>query len=278
MRLLILPLIVLSMTCFSQELFQTDWSGGPGSTGPDWMFGNRFLESQDIDWSTISGQISILPSWKGIVRCGPVLPATDDAVCSGTLVSSLGLVPMGTNWTIEWGDIEWIAYEPDGSDVYFQLRTGNSPETMGSWGDPITESGTYLGDLLPDTILMIQYMVTLESDSYDPDSFPVLYEVTIWGWYPGGIDDNPAGPVTEGLLEARSNPGRGAIGLRTSLPTLTQAVLEVFDMAGRKVSTLFAGELPGGESEFTFAAPPGTYVARLVTDVSEERVSFVLTE
>jgi hypothetical protein len=243
----------------------------------DW-WGDWFWESQNIDWSSFPGQISLQQVPASDPGPAPSFPSREDDLCSGTLVSSLAWVPMGTDWEIEWGDITWSAFEPDSAEIYFQLRTGDDPTSMGEWSDPIYESGTYLGDLLPDDIHLIQYTVCLQSDSFDPDSWPIVYEVTIEGWYPGGIGDDPTGTSPWSFLQVLGNPGEGSVRLSVSNPLTAFTELGVFDLSGRLVSLLFSGELAGGVSEFEFSGSPGAYLARLLTGPVEERAAFVLIE
>ena len=243
----------------------------------DW-WGDWFWESHNIDWSSFPGQISLQQVPASDPGPAPAFPSREDDLCSGTLVSSLAWVPMGTDWGIEWGDITWSAFEPDSAEIYFQLRTGNDPYSMSAWGEPIYESGTYLGDLLPDDIHLIQYTVCLQSDSFDPDSWPIVYEVTIEGWYPGGIGDDPIGSGQGSVLQVHGNPGVGTVLLSVTGPLPAEVDLTVFDLAGRKVSTLFQGELANGRNEYVFSAAPGVYFARLVSGNTMESVALVLTE
>jgi len=278
MRAVVLLLMVTASIASSQWLEQSDWSGGPGVLHPSWSWYNRFFESQYIDWSSIPGQISLQPAPANDPEPGPAIPFWEDDLCSGTLVSSLVWVPMGTDWGIEWGDIIWECWEPEDSEISFRLRTGDDPASMGEWSDPIYESGTYLGDLLPDDILLIQYQVNLQSVSIDPDSWPVVYAVTIEGWYPGGIGDDPTGDSPQSFLQVLGNPGVGSVRLSVSNPSTEFTELGVFDLSGRLVSLLFSGELAGGVSEFEFSGSPGAYLARLLTGQVEERAAFVLIE
>jgi hypothetical protein len=242
-----------------------------GAIGPSWSWDDSFWSEEGADWS-LPGQLSIL------IADPRVLPFTDDTVYSGELCSSIAYIPMGTDWSIEWGDILWNCYEPDSTDIYFQLRTGNDPDSMSAWGEPIYESGTCLGDLQPDDIFLIQYRVVLETCSDDPDTRPVLYDITVEGRYPGGIGGDPAGVDPGPVLCVLGNPGPGSVLLSLSNPLAVGVKLDVFDLSGRLVSQLFSGELAGGGSEFVFAGPPGTYLARLVSGIAEEKIVFILID
>lgn len=73
------------------------------------------------------------------------------------------------------------------------------------------------------------------------------------------------------LLPARPNPFNPRTTIRFELPEAASVRLEIFDLAGRRVTTLVAANLPAGPHEATWdgtgrrggAAPSGNYIARL---------------
>jgi len=270
-------LMVMASIASSQWLEQTDWSGGPGMMQPSWWWDDRFQESEGIDWSSVPGEITLQYSPAQAIGQASVLPRREDDSCSGTLVSGMAWIPMGTDWEIEWGDILWEADEPEGSELYFRLRTGDDPSSMGAWSDPIYESGTYLGDVLPDTVLLIQYLACLQSDSFDPDSWPVLYEVIVEGWYPGGIPGSPQ-DSPDPVLQVETNPGHGSASIRVCSEADMPGELEIFDLSGRFVVGFTVAGSSGMDEVFEFSAPPGTYVARFVIGTVESNSVFVLIE
>jgi len=224
-----LLLLILFSTVMGQMLEQTDWSGGPGQQGPVYWFDDTFWSSQLIDWSS-QGSIKLLPDWPESGNSAGEFPLSKDFPDSGSLVSSLVWIPMGTDWEIEWGNIEWVSNEPDCTSVSFQLRTGMSPGAMGDWTDPITESGTYLGSILPDTILLLQYRAILETT--DSTATPELESVLIDGWYPGGVEEDQARIPNPGLLWVVSNPA-SALNVIIHVPEPGYFDLQVFDISGR---------------------------------------------
>jgi len=74
-------------------------------------------------------------------------------------------------------------------------------------------------------------------------------------------------------LSAWPNPGRGGVALSWSLPADGDAELALFDLTGRRVASLHTGAATAGphttrwngRDERGYAAPPGLYLARLVT-------------
>lgn len=85
--------------------------------------------------------------------------------------------------------------------------------------------------------------------------------------------DAPGTAVSKLALSAWPNPGRGVLALSWSLPADGAAELALFDVSGRRVALLHAGFAAAGpqvtrwdgRDERGGAAPPGLYLARLVT-------------
>jgi hypothetical protein len=84
------------------------------------------------------------------------------------------------------------------------------------------------------------------------------------------------------LAQSYPNPARTRATIKFTLPAATTAELEVYDLSGRRVATLFAGAAEAGEREVVWeltgddgaAVPPGVYVYRLRTpdDVAARRL------
>lgn len=76
--------------------------------------------------------------------------------------------------------------------------------------------------------------------------------------------------VPEVLVNAFPNPFVDQVTIMVQLPTSTRAVLEVYDLAGKKMAQLFEGNVDGGQVyEYTWKAKnmiPGVYIYRLQTD------------
>lgn len=109
---------------------------------------------------------------------------------------------------------------------------------------------------------------------------------SLWTWYHTRymVLDAPvvSVPRVEARLQAAPNPARATTSLRFALPREAAVSLRVHDLAGRLVATVHEGVLAGGShslqwdghSDGGLTAPPGLYLARLVTPrgVSTARV------
>lgn len=260
---------VFCFTVAGQYLEQTDWSGGPGEEGPLYDFYNTFWTSQQIDWST-TGKIFLEFERTHQNPSESFLPETSTYPDSGVLESALAWVPMATDWGIIWGNIEWVSNEPVNTSVGFQLRTGMTPVTMGEWTDTITESGTSLGDILPDTILLIQYRAILSTT--DSDLTPELERVQIEGWYPGGIEGSVLPSEQYEALSITPNPSFGSVTVNVNLlSSSNRASVWVYDFAGKLIRTAFEGELQQGSHSFRLTdLTSGVYFVRLESDCATD--------
>jgi hypothetical protein len=92
-----------------------------------------------------------------------------------------------------------------------------------------------------------------------------------------GIGD---GPVPAGQLAVYPNPAVGYSTISFSMTTAGPASLEIFDLSGRLVDTVFSGILGQGGHSMTWAGngtggAAGIYFARLVTSGGETTVRLV---
>jgi hypothetical protein len=86
-----------------------------------------------------------------------------------------------------------------------------------------------------------------------------------------GSHDGPGMPITFALLPARPNPGAHRFLVSYILPKEAAINLSVYDVAGRRVSTLFDGLQAAGRHELSWnsddaqgrSVPSGTYIVRL---------------
>ncbi|UCE28099.1 MAG: T9SS type A sorting domain-containing protein, partial [Candidatus Coatesbacteria bacterium] len=75
---------------------------------------------------------------------------------------------------------------------------------------------------------------------------------------------NEALPTTYALYQSRPNPARGTATIAFDLPEVAAVTLTVYDVAGRKVSTVVNETLAAGEHERTISGlAPGVYVYKM---------------
>jgi len=95
----------------------------------------------------------------------------------------------------------------------------------------------------------------------------------------GGIEDTTQGTGnTSRALEITSNPSRGSAGIVVNLIAGEQVVLDVYDLSGRLVETLYNGQLASGENTFSFSGCSGIFTAVLRHCGQEEMLKFVLSD
>ena len=86
------------------------------------------------------------------------------------------------------------------------------------------------------------------------------------------------------LLPARPNPFNPRTSIAFELPAAAQVRLDIFDLAGRRITTLLSASLPAGPHAATWdgtdarggAAPSGNYVARLTAGTQARSIGLQL--
>ena len=83
---------------------------------------------------------------------------------------------------------------------------------------------------------------------------------------PARVDMQSGVKASFALAQNVPNPARGATTIAFSVPTACDAAITVYDIAGRKVATAFAGAAKAGENEVSLnvsSLAPGVYAYRL---------------
>ncbi|OGD72503.1 MAG: hypothetical protein A2Y64_03135 [Candidatus Coatesbacteria bacterium RBG_13_66_14] len=65
------------------------------------------------------------------------------------------------------------------------------------------------------------------------------------------------------------SPSSGSFTVDYTLPENGRINISLYDLSGRRIATVFEGEMAAGRHEFSFDAstlPPGVYLARMATD------------
>ncbi len=143
---------------------------------------------------------------------------------------------------------------------------GYGPNTWAGWAAPLWDSTAHTADETHRVLVVF---------STQPDSIRQLD--SLWTVFNAGGITLDAPPVTAApaiRLALAPNPSRGPVQVTWSLPRAQHARLDVLDVSGRRVATLFDGAAPAGEMRAAWdgrdatsgtEAAPGLYWARLVT-------------
>ena len=187
----------------------------------------------------------------------------------GELVSSI----LDMTSSVCWDSITWICEEPFGADIFFQIRTSNNPEDMGSWCDTIFEPVSLAG-LIDSTHRYIQYRVGMTSE--DGLKTPILDEVRIY-WNYLGIE------FVEGAEEfsvtVAPNPSGGVVSIYVPSVFAEETRILVYDITGKLVRDL--SEIDGSvfvwncEDSSGNEVPSGLYIIQGTAGYRSLSVSFV---
>lgn len=137
----------------------------------------------------------------------------------------------------------WITVDPSAPDGFIPIDTWSDQY---SWVDA--------SDVL--------------GNSFQPD----FYSGGIWVSSPTGVEDNQVTLPTEVSLDQnRPNPFNPTTTIEFTLPRSAHVDLGVYDVLGRLVTSLAAGEFPAGTHQVVWnsdGAPSGVYFYRLNTERS----------
>lgn len=154
--------------------------------------------------------------------------------------------------------IEWAGVETAASPLCFQVRCSDDPEDMGAWSPEIPAPANLDGHVGR----YIQYRALLRTS--DTRFSPILSELTVLT-NPVGIEDEPV-PVPDTPSQiCIPNPASGAVTITFILPHDCHVDLGLFDILGRRVSTLAMAYYSAGSHSIRVSGLlAGTYVCRLI--------------
>ena len=240
--------------------------GPSGTPGP-----GNCITYGDFDSDGIQEPASVMssPSHGTLEWCNLT---TSDFPPTGSLTSSIFVVPFGTDYQVVWGSLFWYSYEPEGTSIGFQIRASSDYNDMGEWSDTLSVT-TELDSLLPSDGIYVQCRAILSTDN--SQSTPILNSFYADGWVPGGIEQNLT-PVGHSLISA-CNPSESSITLEINLCEAAPTRLSIFDISGRKADEVDFGNLPVGVT--VYQSPPlapGVYFARLAAGNLETGIRLVV--
>lgn len=179
------------------------------------------------------------------------------------------------SWDGRW--LEHISVAATGSFSVAQIYPGSMPpgtpivrgsgaESLAGWVAPLVAAGPH------DTDATSRVMVAFSTTPGDTASLDSL-----WAFFNADgawtLDVPRAAPPAPPRLAVTPNPAAGPARIAWTMAAPARATLEVLDVGGRRIATLFEGEAAEGPHARSWsgrdalgrAAPPGVYLARLVT-------------
>jgi hypothetical protein len=172
-----------------------------------------------------------------------------------------------------WDSIAWTAEEPEGTDLFFQIKSSNDWEDMGVWCDTIFEPGSLAG-IIDSTHRYIQYRVGMTTESRF--GTPVLDEVRFY-WSSMGIEGGST--AEEFVITAVPNPSAGGVSIIVPSFYAEDVELCVYDLSGKAVRKLSQRNgntfIWDGSDSSGHEAPTGTYIIHGIVEDRSATVRFV---
>lgn len=215
-------------------------------------------------------------------RGGPLLDvqlevqATTGGAANGTVLARASLPPFGgTNPVVSFDVSPYNLAVTAGEELAFVLRSNAAGGT--DYLLRAVPGNTYLGGHL-----------TNSSGGFPPGGvWDAIFETFVYAG-PTGVDEPPSPLAGAGphLLPAAPNPVRRDTRLGFTLPAPAAVSLVLYDVAGRRVRTLFQGELAAGTHEPLWdrtaddgqPVPAGVYFYRLVVGGESRSRRLVVTD
>jgi poly-gamma-glutamate synthesis protein (capsule biosynthesis protein) len=168
-------------------------------------------------------------------------------------LASTDLAPRFTgtcDWTAQWTDLD-----TPNQGVYFELRCAMEPPSSGTgltwfddlalveWEDWVTAGSGSIAVPSPNNHRYLQVRAS------GPGTVAIVYEETAYTGATAAVAADPAPPPGGARLSSHPNPFNPRTTLELDVPGRGAQPVEVaiFDVLGRRVATLFEGELPGGQ-------------------------------
>ena len=218
-----------------------------------------YVYAEDIDgdgYSEVLGAANIADDIVWWNECDFYAP-------EGSLESSI----LDTGGDPQWASIDWTAYEPAGTDVYFKYRTSNQYQSMGAWWGPIYEPVNLSG-----LHRYFQYKVVMETT--DTTNTPTLFDITL-NWDLEGIEEDH--PDCFVLLPFSPNPATGSISAAIAVPEFSEVQLLVYDAIGRLVAMTSPAEYSIGYHQVQLnELGAGIYYCHMKADEFEAIQRFVI--
>ena len=190
--------------------------------------------------------------------------------CIGILESSI----LDTIENYDWDYIVWNSVTHLGTSISFQVRASNDYTVMGEWSDTLTVPCS-LSSILNPGDRYVQYKTILES--LNPDTTPILNDVTITWYSPGG--SGSPDPVQIILFPITPNPLSGrpliSFGLTSSAPVF----ITLFDISGRLIQERHENTYSAGYHDLLLdELSPGIYFCSMTSGKFAAIQRFIVIE
>ena len=173
----------------------------------------------------------------------------------------------------QWDSVTWIAEEPAGTDIFFQVRASNDWEDMGAWCDTLFEPQSLTG-LIDSTFRYIQYRVGMTSDT--EFATPVLEEVRFY-WTFLGIEGGEGSEEFD--VTAWPNPASSSVTISFPVPFISSTEMLIYDVSGklvRRFSSLETNTVQWDCTDETgVTVPSGLYLVQVHTGEESRTVRLV---
>jgi len=172
----------------------------------------------------------------------------------------------------QWAAVDWTGSEPYGTDLYFQYRSADNPDSLGDWSDPVY-SPCILSGLLH---RYVQYRAIFESSNRNLTA--VLSDIT-FRWDPVDIEESvEPSPTGIKLLPVIPNPSSGVLSVRFGIPCPMSVSIALIDLSGHVIAIIDGEYIQGYHSIQMDRFSPGVYFCRLVSGGFTDTQRFVVIE
>lgn len=246
-------LLSFSSLLFAGVATQTNWSGGPGVSGPIFDFEDEFMSSTMIDINAIPGRILLLPVATRNSKTDPYDSLTSFVYPdSGILESSI----LDTQLSFTpWAYLHFSMTLPQFTSIGIQIRASDDYNEMGPWSEIFMQPGNLYG-VLDESANYVQYRAILYTAN--SDTTPALKDVSIL--YTSGGTAEFYSSISQAYSRIITNPSAGPVEAELNLLYPVPVEIFVFDLSGRLVNALGKTNYESGRQTVMLGVfSPGVY-------------------
>jgi len=254
MKLFASLIVLLSSLLFAQVAIQTEWSGGPGVSGPVFDFEDEFMSSTMIDIYAIPGQILLFPVAMHNSKTNPNYNLTsfvypDSGILESSILDTqLSLTP--------WAYLYFSEVLPRFTSIGIQIRASDDYNEMGPWSEIFMQPGS-LNGVLDESANYVQYRAVLYTAN--SDTTPHLKDVQIL--YSSGGTAEFHSSFSQAYSRIITNPSTGPVEAELNLLFPVPVEIIVFDLSGRLVKAFGETNYESGSQTLMLGVfSPGVYI------------------